>query len=73
MVVEKHDDLWQNNQLYINMLHRYIGSGYPQILLTGLNNKSILTIVLPHAIRAKSPAETAYAGEKTQALQEHKT
>jgi hypothetical protein len=35
MVAEKHDDLWQNNQLYINMLHRYIDSGYPQILLTG--------------------------------------
>jgi hypothetical protein len=34
-VVEKHDGLWQNKQLCIDMLHRYIGSGYPRILLTG--------------------------------------
>jgi hypothetical protein len=36
MVVEKDGGLWQNNQLYINMLRRYIGSGYPRILLTAL-------------------------------------
>jgi hypothetical protein len=36
MVVEKHDGLWQNNQLYINVLRRYFGSGYPRFLLTGL-------------------------------------
>jgi hypothetical protein len=42
MVVEKHDGLWQNNELYINMLlRRYIGSGYPRILLTALKYKLV--------------------------------
>jgi hypothetical protein len=39
MVAEKHDGLWQNNQLCINMLHGYIGAGYPPILLTGLKKE----------------------------------
>jgi hypothetical protein len=47
MVVEKDDDRWQNSRLSIirlciDILRRYIGSGYPQILLTGLNNRVYL-------------------------------